>query len=206
MCTSSDFGVSMIVAPAYILSLKIEGLSFGYSEYIVQGLLFIAFCIVMKKFRWVYLMSFVTSLLYGRLLDFWMTVIPHFNPSVYATGSLPLPLRIVYLAGGMVLTSFAVALFFRTYICPQVYDYFVKKVTEKYGFNRVKFKYIYDGICLLTACCMTLVFFHGFKGIGIGTVIMTICNSFLINASGKFIDRFLEIKPAWPKTADWFEK
>ena len=50
MTASADFGVSMIVAPAYILSLKVSFLTFGQSEYIVQALLFIVFCILVKKY------------------------------------------------------------------------------------------------------------------------------------------------------------
>ena len=42
----ADFGMSMIVLPAYIISQKISTISFGQAEYIIQGVLFIIFCIV----------------------------------------------------------------------------------------------------------------------------------------------------------------
>lgn len=35
--TSANFGISMIVAPAYLLSLKIGVITFGQAEYIVQA-------------------------------------------------------------------------------------------------------------------------------------------------------------------------
>ena len=35
MITITDFGVSMIVAPAYILSQKLGFLTFGQSEYVI---------------------------------------------------------------------------------------------------------------------------------------------------------------------------
>lgn len=41
MIASANFGVSMVVAPAYILSLRFDALTFGQSEYIVQALLFL---------------------------------------------------------------------------------------------------------------------------------------------------------------------
>lgn len=37
MVSAADFGVSMIVAPAYILSLAVDALTFGQSEYILQA-------------------------------------------------------------------------------------------------------------------------------------------------------------------------
>ena len=48
----ADFGVSMIVAPAYLLHLKLVTLhpffTFGVLEYLVQGVLLIALCIVLR--------------------------------------------------------------------------------------------------------------------------------------------------------------
>ena len=55
MLTAANFGVSMIVAPAYLLSLKVGIFTFGQAEYVIQAGLFIIFCIVMRGFRAVYL-------------------------------------------------------------------------------------------------------------------------------------------------------
>ena len=41
MLAAADMGMSMVVAPAYIVSLKVEYLTFGQAEYIVQGMLFV---------------------------------------------------------------------------------------------------------------------------------------------------------------------
>ena len=39
--SAADFGISMIVAPAYLLSMKLSVLSFGQAEYVIQAGLFI---------------------------------------------------------------------------------------------------------------------------------------------------------------------
>lgn len=70
MLSAADFGISMIVAPAYLLSLKIDVLSFGQAEYVIQAGVFIILCVVLKKFKFVYLFSFGTCLIYGLVLDF----------------------------------------------------------------------------------------------------------------------------------------
>ena len=88
MAASTDFGISMIAAPAFILSEKLP-LTFGQCEYVVQGLLFVVFCILMKKVRLVYFSSFLTGIVYGAVLDLWRILIPHFNPAVTAPGTLP---------------------------------------------------------------------------------------------------------------------
>lgn len=205
MVASTNFGVSMIVAPAYIVSQKLGFVTFGQSEYIIQGLLFIMFCLLMKKFKPIYLFSFMTSIIYGAVLDLWRLIIPHFNPSLCPPGSLPMAVRIVYFAIGMLLTSLAVSLFFRTYIYPQVYDFFVKCVSGKYRIDRTKFKMAFDGSMLIISCILTLVLFHGFVGIGVGTIIMTALNGIIIGFFGKIFDKFTVTKPTFTKLAKIFE-
>lgn len=205
MIASTNFGVSMIVAPAYIVSQKLGFITFGQSEYIIQGLLFIVFCLLMKRFKPIYLFSFMTSIIYGAVLDLWRLIIPHFNPSICPPGSLSLPLRIAYFAIGMLLTSLAVSLFFRTYIYPQVYDFFVKCISQKFGIDRTKFKMAFDGSMLLISCILTLVLFHGFVGIGVGTIIMTALNGIIIGFIGKIFDKYLVTKPTFTRLAKIFE-
>ena len=205
MVAAAGFGVSMIVAPAYILSLKVSFLTFGQSEYIVQAVLFAVFCVLMGRVKLVYFSSFLTCLLYGAVLDFWRAVIPPLNPAVTPPGSMALWLRIVLFVAGMLLTSCSVALFYRTYLYPQVYDFFVKGVSARFSLDRTKFKITFDVGALLIAVALSLLFFHRFNGIGVGTLIMTALNGLLIGAFGTGIDRLVSFRPLFPSFAARFE-
>ncbi len=204
MVAAAGFGVSMIVAPAYILSLKVPFLTFGQSEYIVQALLFIVFCLLMGRVKLVYFSSFLTCLVYGAVLDLWRLEIPLLNPAVTAPGSMAMPQRIVLFACGMLLTAFSVALFYRTYLYPQVYDFFVKGVSARFSLDRTKFKITFDVCSLLAAAALSLLFFGKFNGIGVGTLIMTALNGLLIGAFGKALDRFFTFPPLFPSFAARF--
>ena len=204
MTAAADFGVSMIVAPAYILSLKIDALTFGQCEYIVQGLLFIVFCLLMRRVKAVYCSAFVTGLLYGAALDLWRLVIPHFNPSVTPIGSLAVHIRILYFIGGTVLCSACIALFFHTYLYPQIYDFFVKGVCARYKLNRTHFKIAYDAAFLLVACVMSLLLFRKFTGVGVGTLITVAVNGLLIGAFDKLFDKVFDFTPLFPRFAAHF--
>lgn len=204
MVASTNFGVSMVVAPAYIISQKFTFLTFGQAEYVVQSVIFIIFCIVMKKVKLVYFSSYLTCLIYGVILDMWRKVIPVFNPEVTVPGSMSMPVRIVLFAVGMLLITFSVAMFFSTYLYPQVYDFFVKGVTEKYKLSRPKFKTCFDCICLTISCMLTLVFFKKFVGIGVGTLIMTAFNGTIIGLFSKMINKYFEVVPLAPKLAEKF--
>ena len=205
MVSASDLGLSMIVAPAYILSQKLGFLTFGQCEYVIQAILFVIFCILLKRVKLVYFVSFLNCIIYGAVLDFWRLVIPMFNPEITEPGSMGMPIRITLFVGSGLITAFSIALFFRVYLYPQVYDFFVKGITEHFKLNQTKFKTFFDLSCLAVSVIMTLIFFKGFVGIGVGTIILALVNGSLIGGCGKLIDKFFVIKPLSPKLAKKFE-
>ena len=69
----ANFGMSMVVAPAYLLHLKISQtlpfFSFGMAEYVFQAFLLVLVIVAVRKFKLSYLLSFVTAVIYGFVLD-----------------------------------------------------------------------------------------------------------------------------------------
>lgn len=202
--TSANFGISMIVAPAYLLSLKIGVITFGQAEYIVQAGVFVALCVVLKGFKPIYLMSFFTCLIYGAVLDLWRRL-PFFDPSVTAPGSMSLYLRIPMFIIGVLLTAFSVALFFKTYFYPQVYDFFVKTVSRKCGIKLPVFKTAFDLSCLTVGVVMSFCFFGKLTAISWGKLLMALLNGSLIGFFSRMLDRVFEFRPCFEKFAVYFE-
>lgn len=204
MLSAADFGVSMIVAPAYIVSLRFPVLTFGQAEYVVQAIVFVLLCLVVRRVKLVYFSSFLTGLIYGLVLDGWRTL-PLFDPRVTPPGSMALPVRILLLIGGTLLTSFSVALFFETYLYPQVYDFFVKCVSAHFGLDRPKFKTAFDLSFLLLSVALTLLFFGRIRGVGVATLLIAPINGTLIGLCSKFFGRHLRTVPLFPRFARYFE-
>lgn len=202
--TACDFGVSMVVAPAYILSIKFPVLTFGQWEYVTQAILFVIFCIMMKRIHWSYLSSFFTCLFYGGVLDLFR-LIPLFNPSVTIPGSMNIYLRILYFVLGMVLCSFSIALFNKTYIFPQVVDTFPRGAAKRFNCQFAIPKYIFDASYLVIALALSLIFFHGVEGIGWGTVVLVVLNGFIISLFIKMLDKCFEFPPLLKKFSTHFE-
>lgn len=200
----ADFGLSMIVSPAYLLSVKSGKLTFGQAEYILQAALFLIFIIVMRKFKVVYLSSFITCLIYGFALDMWRKI-PCFNPSVVQSASVAVWVRIVAFIGGVVLTSFSIALFYKTYFYPQVYDFFVKGVSAKYGIKTAKFKTAFDVVMLVISVALSLILFKGFVGVKWGTLVMAAVNGTLIGWFLKLIDKVFVVEPIFKNFAAKFD-
>lgn len=202
---AADFGVSMIVAPAYIISLKFPIFTFGQWDYIIQGLLFIAFCLAMKKFKIIYFVSFLTCVLYGTILDMWRAVIPVLNPEITPPGSMDLWVRIVFFVAGELLTSLMVMLFLKSYIYPQVCDLFVKGIAWRYNLDQVKLKRIYDFSYLALSFALAFALFKGFVGIDWGTVVIALATGVIMGYFAKIYDKFFETVPLFPKVEKLFD-
>ncbi len=194
----SSFGVSMVVAPAYIISQKL-GISFGLGEYLFQGILLLALIIIYRGIRLGWSFTVVTVLAYGAVLDLWQSLL-NLLPTPGIAG------RIVCLIVGACLTAFGIALLFRTYLAPQVYELVVKNVAVKLKMSPEKFKRIYDISSLCFSALLALLLFRSIRHegqwlIGPGTVVCTCVNSLLITQYGKLLDRLFSFRPAFPTVA-----
>lgn len=195
LMSNVNFGLSMIVSPSYILSEAIDGLSWGQSEYIFQFCFFVAICLLVRRFRFSYLCAFFTGIFYATLLDLFRAVIPFLNVGV----SYDLWLRFVLFVVGEFLTAFSVALYFKVYFPPQVYDFFVKIISGHFHIDRTKFKRLTDLGFFVTATAMSLLIFHRFVGIWWGTVVITVVNGILIGWMEKWLDKHFDFKSMFPK-------
>lgn len=189
----ADFGMSMVVAPAYILHLKVSEylpwFTFGIAEYIFQGFLIILTIIIVRKFKLSYLFSFVTAVLYGTLLDCAIMLIAPLPVNTIA-------IRIIWYIIGTVLCTFAVSLFFHTYISPEAYELVVKEISSEFKIDINKVKPVYDYSSLALGIIMSFAFFGFgvFRGIEIGTVICAVVNGILISRFSKLLEKHFEFK------------
>ncbi len=204
--SASNFGYSMIVAPAYLLFAKLGGLiSFGTAEYLFQGLLLIVMCLCVRKFRIPYLFSFVTAVVYGYTFDLMLWLIGYVPSDGLAA-------RIVLFAVGTGFISISVALFVRTYLAPEVYELFVRELAVNYSIPFGRVKLTYDCISCAGSIVLSVILFGGgvfgdfsftalgnaivsgyvLEGIGIGTVVAALINGPLITLCGKWLDAHFE--------------
>ncbi|MBQ2730355.1 MAG: hypothetical protein IJF69_06225 [Clostridia bacterium] len=194
---AADFGVSMVVAPAYILHLKISQylpfFSFGMAEYSLQGVLIILTVIIVRRFKLSYLFSFVTAVLYGLVLDGF----------IFLVGFIPadsLFVRIPFFFVGMLFCSVGVSLFFHTYISPEAYELFVKEGADRFGVNIHRFKTGYDCTSCLISIVLSFAFFGfwHFEGVKLGTVFCALVNGFIIGRCTGFFEKHWDFRDKLP--------
>lgn len=191
----ADFGMSMIVAPAYLLHLKVSRFlpffSFGVSVYVFQALLLVLLSVVMRRVKKGYLLSFVTAFIYGLVLDAMIAV-------VALVPFAGIAWRVVYFAVGLVICTTGVAFMFHTYFPPEAYEMFVKELSEKFGTPLGKAKTIYDCCSFALSVILSLLFFGTFVGIEWGTVVTAFLNGWLIGRISKILEAKFTFKDALP--------
>lgn len=193
MMAAADFGVSMVVAPAYLLHLRLSQtipfITFGRAECVLQAVLIAATMVILGKFRLSLLFSFVTAFVYSLMLDGFavpIALLPTENMIV----------RLLLYAGGIVICAFGVSCMFHTYISPAAYEMFVKEVSGHYHRDINKFKTAYDCVSCAVAVVMSLLFFGRFEGVKIGTVLCALLNGWLIGIFSRQMEKRFEYRDA----------
>lgn len=194
LMTRGGFGMSMVVAPAYILHLKLSQLwtffSFGMAEYLLQAVIIAVMMLILKKVRVAYLLTFATTVLYGLLLDLSMAILPEISNNAYIIRGG------VYL-GGVLLCTSAIAFLFETYLPPAAYEVFVKNISKHFNIKLFTFKTVFDCLFCVIAAVMSLMFFGEIRGIGIGTVVCALIYGTLIGLFAKLFERIWLFRDAF---------
>ena len=202
----ADFGLSMVVAPAYVLHRFISTLpgmgwfSFGVAEYTLQLFLIIVLMLVMRRFRLSYFFSFVTAVIYGYILDLIMWLMPAVAADNWA-------LRILFFILGELFCTLGVSMVFHTYIPPEAYELFVSELSKKLGKPTGRVKWVYDVSSCIVGISLSFLFFGFgvFVGINWGTVLCALINGVIIGWMCKTEDRLFEFKDGL-KLRKYFEK
>lgn len=185
LMTRGGYGMSMVVAPAYILHLKLSQLwqffTFGVAEYLLQAVIILLMMLILKKVRLIYLLTFVTTVIYGLLLDASLLILPEIESGAYV-------IRTVFYIGGILMCTAAIAFLFKTYFPPAAYEVFVKNISKRFNIKLFTFKTIFDCSFCIMAVIMSFLLLGRLEGIGIGTVICALIYGTLIGLFTKLFD------------------
>jgi len=199
MMSKAGFGLSMVVAPCYVLADKLQIVSTGTMCYLFQGALIIVTSIIMGKFRFTYLFSFLSAVIFGLAVDFFDAVIfDHIQtPELWQ--------RILLYAVAIPINSLSITLLLRSYFPPQAPELFVKELSRKNSWQIHKTKYVYDLTSCAVSILLSLLFFRQLRFIGVGTVICAFINAPLIGFYGRFFDKFIDFSALFPRIEKIFK-
>lgn len=203
MMERANFGISMIVAPSYLLHLKISQtlpwFSFGVAEYCMQTLVLALLMLGMRRVKLAYFFAFISAMLSGLLLDMCMAILS----LIPFEGTVA---RLVYYLLGLYLGPLGVGLIIHSYVTPGAYESFVKELAPKFGIELGKFKTGYDLCSLLIGVILSFAFFGfgKFVGIRLGTVFCALVNGTLVAFNSRLVDKYFDFEDALPKLGKFF--
>ena len=190
----ADFGMSMVVAPAYLMHLKLSqafpAFTFGISEYVFQALLLVLLSLVMGKAKKGYLFSFVTAFLYGNILDTAISLVA----MLPCAGIL---WQVIFYIAGLIICAVGVAFLLHTYFPPEAYELIVKEFSQKFKLTIGTTKTIYDCCSCGLGIVLSLCFFQTFVGVKWGTIVCAIINGWLIGRISNFLEKNFVWKDAF---------
>lgn len=171
-----DVGISMVVAPAFVLHLFVSQFlpwfSFGVAEYVLQAVVLLILTLILRKGKLMYLLSFAVTLLYGFLLDRSMALTALLPENAY--------LQIAMYVVGAIICCSALALLFGSYFPPEAYELFSKEIAAKFHKPVHKVVNVYNLCSLLLSVVLSFALFGTIKGIGIGTVVCAFLYGYVI--------------------------
>lgn len=189
----ADFGVSMVVAPAYVLHLALSGtwewFSFGVGEYVLQAAVLVVMMLLLRSIKFRYFLSFLAAILYGFLLELGIRL-----NGVLLPADSAFSLQVVIYVLGDLGVCLGVALMLRTYLPPEVYELFIKEIAARGRFPVRRVKTLYDCGSLLVAVLMSLVLLGKIEGVGIATVICALVNGYMIDKCGVVFDKIWDFR------------
>lgn len=187
LVTKSDFGISAMISPAYVISLILTGISYGAWSVIWQILLLSSACIATRRIRPEYLISFVLSAGFGLFIDLWSWLLAGL-PASLAFRLLYWPLGFATLAAGL---AFALA----TQLPLMPFDTFPRDISAHFRINYRRVKTLIDIGCVASSIAISLIFFGRIVGVGVGTVLYACIFGSCVSFIKTRLDRRLAFEP-----------
>lgn len=173
--TKSALGTSQISSVPYVLSLKYCNLTFGGFTFIFNLLFILAqFVLLRRDFQPVQFLQIAVNLVFSWFIDISMGFLGFLEPQ-------NIVMKLVFLFIGCIVLSIGISIEIAPNVLMVPGEGVVKALAtvSRKQFGTVKV--IFDVALIVLAGTLSFVFFHGFYGIGLGTVVSALLVGRFVN-------------------------
>ena len=179
LITKSGLGTSPISSIPYVLCLEFTSLSFGMTTFAINALFILIQILILKRdFKPLQFLQVGINILFSLCIDISMSVLRFVAPDTLLIQLATLILGCLILAIGI---NFEVA--------PKVMyvpgEGAVQAISTHFHWNFGKVKVAFDTALMSIALVLSLLFFQGLNGIGIGTIISALIVGLFVNGVRK---------------------
>lgn len=200
LITKAGLGTSPISSVPYVLSLGLPFLSFGMWTFLINtGFIVLQILLLRKNFQPFQFLQIAVNVVFSALIDLAMSVLHFLNPA-------SLPFQLAVLVAGCAVLGFGVALEVAPGVIMVPGEGIVSAISRVFHKPFGLVKNLFDLSLMLSAAVLSLFFFHGFHGIGIGTVIGAILVGRFVHLSDQHVSLIQKVhqlaldEPADPET------
>lgn len=163
--TKSALGTSQISSVPYTFSLYFSKISFGTATFIFNMIfILIQLLILKKRFKAIHAMQIVTNIIFSFFIDMGMYMMDWFQPAA-------IPARVASLLAGCAILALGISIEVSPDVIVVPGEGIVRVIAEETHREFGRIKVYFDVTLILIAVCFSFMFFHGIRGIGIGTVV-----------------------------------
>ncbi len=163
--TKSALGTSQISSVPYVFSLQFTQFSFGGWSFIMNmAYIFLQIAILRKKFQPIQLLQIAVNVLFSSFIDVGILLLQWFNPVSW-------PLRLASLAIGCVILAIGISIEVAPGVVVVPGEGIVRTISQVKGWDFGVVKIAFDLTLICIALIFSLLFFHGLRGLGLGTLI-----------------------------------
>lgn len=174
LITLGNLGTSAISSVPYVCSLQFLMFSFGVTTFIWNILLILVQVVLLRRdFKPSQFLQIMVNVLFSAIIDVSMAILGILHPTMLWEQFLCIGLGCVALAFGIVIE-----------LAPNVVvpgEGVVRAIAKVSGVRVGTVKAVFDITLIIIAAVLSLIFFHGLRGVGIGTVISAVLVGPIIN-------------------------
>ena len=174
LITLGNLGTSAISSVPYVCSLQFLMFSFGVTTFILNILLILVQVVLLRRdFKPSQFLQIMVNVLFSAMIDVSMAILGILHPTMLWEQFLCIGLGCVALAFGIVIE-----------LAPNVVvpgEGVVRAIAKVSGVRVGTVKAVFDITLIIIAAVLSLIFFHGLRGVGIGTVISAVLVGPIIN-------------------------
>lgn len=172
--TEGALGTSPISSVPYVISLGFP-ISFGTVTFIMNmGFILIQIILLRRDFRPIQLLQILANALFSACIDLSTSLLWWFSPT------FP-PVQLLSVLLGCVILALGIAIEVAPNVVVVPGEGIVRAITRVSGLRFGTVKIAFDCTLVAIALLLSLVFFHGIRGLGLGTIICALIVGWIVN-------------------------
>lgn len=176
LITKAALGTSPISSLPYVLSLRFP-VTLGQFSFVLNMFFILGqFLLLRHRFRPIQFLQIAVNLVFSLFIDVSMSLLSWLDIST-------LPMELLVLASGCAVLAFGISIEVAPRVLMVPGEGIVQAISTVFGWRFGNVKVAFDATLACTALLLSLLFFHGLQGIGLGTILSAL-------AVGRFVNLY----------------